>query len=53
MPEDWSVVVTDVVKSRQAIAAGLYKKVNMAGVAVISAVMNALGSQEIPYVFGR
>lgn len=52
VPEDWSVVVTDVVKSRQAIAAGLYKKVNMAGVAVISATMNALGSQEIPYVFG-
>lgn len=52
VPEDWSVIVTDVVKSRQAIAAGHYKKVNMAGVAAISAIMNALGSQEIPYVFG-
>lgn len=52
VPEEWYIVVTDVVKSRQAIAAGLYKKVNMAGVAVISAIMNALGSQQVPYVFG-
>ncbi|MEM8878668.1 MAG: DUF3095 domain-containing protein [Pseudomonadota bacterium] len=52
LPEDWWVAVTDVVKSRQAIAAGRYKAVNMAGVAAISSVMNGTGRQDLPYVFG-
>lgn len=52
VPDDWLVAVTDVVGSRKAIAAGKYKAVNVAGVAAISAIMNALGHQSIPYVFG-
>lgn len=52
VPDDWLVAVTDVVESRKAIAAGRYKAVNMAGVSVISAAMNALDSREIPFVFG-
>ena len=52
LPDNWFIAVTDVVGSRPAISQGLYKKVNMAGVAAISAVMNAVGTQEIPYVFG-
>ena len=52
VPDDWLIGVTDVVGSRGAIAEGRYKSVNMAGVAMISAVMNALGSQEIPFIFG-
>lgn len=52
VPDDWLVAVTDVVKSREAIKAGRFKPVNMAGVAIISAVMNALGHQDIPYIFG-
>lgn len=51
VPDDWFVAVTDVVKSRDAIQQGQYKAVNMAGVAMITAVMNALGHQKIPYIF--
>ncbi|MEM9278911.1 MAG: DUF3095 family protein [Pseudomonadota bacterium] len=52
VPEDWYVAVTDVVQSRAAIAAGQYKAVNMAGVSMISAIMNAVGHQDILYIFG-
>jgi hypothetical protein len=52
VPGDWVIAVTDVVRSRDHIASGRYKAVNMAGVAMISAAMNELGSREIPYVFG-
>jgi hypothetical protein len=52
VPDDWMIAVTDVVRSRDHIANGRYKAVNMAGVAMISAAMNELGSREIPYVFG-
>jgi len=52
LPDDWLIAVTDVVASRQAIKAGRFKPVNMAGVAMISAIMNALGNQDIPYIFG-
>ncbi|MEQ1944173.1 DUF3095 domain-containing protein [Mesorhizobium sp. VNQ89] len=51
VPDDWLIAVTDVVSSRKAIAAGHYKAVNMAGVGVISALMNALGTQTLPYIF--
>ena len=52
LPADWFVAVTDVVSSRKAIGDGRYKAVNMAGVSMISAIMNALGHQEIVYAFG-
>lgn len=52
LPNDWYVAVTDVVSSRKAIAEGRYKAVNMAGVSMISAIMNALGHQQIVYAFG-
>ncbi|MCX7304480.1 MAG: DUF3095 domain-containing protein [Hyphomicrobiales bacterium] len=51
-PQDWLIAVSDVVGSRKAIAAGRYKAVNMAGVALISALMNALETQDLPYIFG-
>ncbi len=53
-PVDRTTVVglSDVVDSTGAIAAGRYKAVNMAGAAVISAVMNALGHRGFPFVFG-
>ncbi|MEL7428691.1 MAG: DUF3095 family protein [Pseudomonadota bacterium] len=52
VPDDWFVAVTDVIKSRAAIAEGKYKSVNMAGASMISAIMNAVGHQELAYVFG-
>lgn len=49
---DVVVGVSDVVSSTAAIAAGRYKDVNLAGAAPISAVLNALGRQDFPFVFG-
>ncbi len=51
VPDDWLIAVTDVVGSRKAIARGRYKAVNVAGVGVISALMNALGTHSVPYIF--
>lgn len=51
LPEDWWLALTDVTNSTDAIAAGRYKAVNMAGAAAISAVMNALRRRDIPFVF--
>jgi len=50
--DDVVVGVCDVVSSTQAIAAGRYKAVNLAGAAPISAMINALGRQDFPFVFG-
>jgi hypothetical protein len=52
VPDSWFVAVTDVVQSRAAIEAGKFKAVNMAGVAMITGIMNALDHQKIPYIFG-
>lgn len=52
LPDDWWLGVSDVVDSTRAIAAGRYKAVNMAGAAVLSAIMNGVGSQDFPFVFG-
>lgn len=52
LPSDWWLAVADVVSSEQAIAAGKYKMVNMAGASVITAVLNALGRADYPFVFG-
>ena len=51
-PEDWHVVIADVVSSTAAIAAGRYKDVNMIGAACINAVLNISQKKSIPYVFG-
>ncbi len=52
VPEDWIVLLTDVVASTQAIREGRYKEVNMVGAASIAAVLNALPDLTLPYVFG-
>lgn len=52
LPDDWVVAVTDVVGSTKAIAEGRYKAVNMAGAAAISALINTIGHQNFPFVFG-
>lgn len=51
-PDDWRVVITDVIGSTKAIEAGRYKDVNSLGVASIVALRNALPEVEIPFVFG-
>lgn len=52
VPDDWSVVLTDVVGSTDAIARGRYKEVNALGVSCIVAVRNAVPDLDLPYVFG-
>jgi hypothetical protein len=51
-PEDWYVVITDVKGSTQAIERGHYKAVNSLGVASIMAVLNAVKTESVPFVFG-
>lgn len=51
-PDDWLVAVCDVLRSTEAIGAGRYKAVNMAGASVIAAAMNTLGRQRFPFAFG-
>ena len=52
LPSEWFVATTDIVASTEAIAAGRYKLVITAGASGISAVANALGHREFPFVFG-
>jgi hypothetical protein len=51
-PGDWCIALADIVDSTVAISEGNYKKVNMAGASLISAMRNSLGEQELPTVFG-
>ncbi|GGB51639.1 adenylate cyclase [Roseibium aquae] len=52
VPDDWVVLAADIVRSRDAIAQGRYREVNLVGAAVIAAVLNRLGRDRIPFVFG-
>jgi hypothetical protein len=52
LPDGWVLASADIVGSTEAIASGRYKAVNMAGASVISAILNAVGSRELPFVFG-
>jgi DUF3095 family protein len=51
LPPDWHVVMSDVRDSTIAIQSGRYKNVNTVGAATITAVLNAAGALEIPFVF--
>lgn len=52
LPDGWALVTGDIVNSTGAIRDGRYKTVNMAGAAIISAVVNAVGDHDLPFVFG-
>ncbi|HEX8386563.1 MAG TPA: DUF3095 domain-containing protein [Rubricoccaceae bacterium] len=52
VPDDWTVVLTDVVGSTVAVQAGRYRDVNYVGAASIAAVLNAAGRADVPFVFG-
>ncbi|PWE57542.1 adenylate cyclase [Metarhizobium album] len=52
LPAGWVLAIADIVDSTGAIAAGRYKDVNVAGTAVISAILNALDRHDLPFVFG-
>jgi Protein of unknown function (DUF3095) len=52
LPEDWWIVVADVMGSTKAIESGRYKDVNTVGAATIMAVINVDSACEIPFIFG-
>lgn len=52
VPNDWTVVLTDVRDSTRAIDAGRYKDVNTLGAASIVAARRVLGGLEVPFAFG-
>ncbi|MDX1679262.1 MAG: DUF3095 family protein [Akkermansiaceae bacterium] len=52
VPDEWWVVVVDIVDSTRAIENGRYRDVNTLGAAAIVAVQNALGEGRFPFVFG-
>lgn len=52
VPDDWSILVTDIAGSTRAIKQGRYKEVNFLGACAIVAVLNLAGTLEIPFVFG-
>lgn len=51
LPADWHVAMCDVRNSTKAVEAGQYKNVNTVGASAITAVLNAVGAVEIPFVF--
>ena len=52
LPQDWYILVTDIVSSTEAIEAGRYKEVNLIGACSIIAILNIATNIEIPFVFG-
>lgn len=52
VPDNWAVIVTDIVESTQAIADGKYKDINLLGACSIIVILNIVGDLEIPFVFG-
>ena len=52
IPDDWTVFLSDVVGSTNAIAAGRYKDVNTAGSLPVMAIANLVGDMNFPFIFG-
>ncbi|MFK7938761.1 MAG: DUF3095 domain-containing protein [Roseovarius sp.] len=52
LPDDWTMIVSDVVGSTKAIQRGEYKNVNMVGAAFLTAVLNVSNGVSLPFVFG-
>ncbi|WP_137387854.1 DUF3095 domain-containing protein [Rhodoligotrophos defluvii] len=52
VPDDWVLMITDVVSSTRAIAEGRYKDVNLIGASSIAAILNVAGSLKLPFEFG-
>jgi hypothetical protein len=52
VPEDWYVVITDVISSTKAIEQGKYKDVNITGALSLVAVVNLNPNENCPFIFG-
>jgi len=51
LPADWHVATCDVRNSTLAVQAGDYKHVNTVGASAVTAMLNAAGALEIPFIF--
>ena len=51
LPGDWHVATCDVRNSTLAVQAGNYKHVNTVGASAVTAMLNAAGALEIPFIF--
>ena len=51
LPGDWHVATCDVRNSTLAVQAGNYKHVNTVGASAVTAVLNAAGDTDIPFIF--
>lgn len=51
VPEDWTVIITDIKGSTKAIEQGRYRDVNKIGAATIAAAQNVI-QEDFPFVFG-
>jgi len=51
LPEDWHVATCDVRNSTLAVQAGNYKHVNTVGASAVTAMLNAAGALDIPFIF--
>lgn len=52
-PQDWWIVLTDVVNSTQAIEAGHYKEVNVVSVLAMTTLFNLMPKEiDVPFLFG-
>ncbi|MDX1958274.1 MAG: DUF3095 family protein [Leptospiraceae bacterium] len=52
VPEDWWIVITDIVNSTKAIENGRYKDVNISGAISITAIVNEKLYEQVPIIFG-
>ena len=51
LPGDWHVATCDVRNSTLAVQAGNYKHVNTVGASAVTAMLNAAGATDIPFIF--
>jgi hypothetical protein len=51
LPDDWHVATCDVRNSTRAVEAGNYKHVNTVGASAVTAMLNAAGRIDIPFIF--
>lgn len=51
-PDDWALVVTDIVGSTKSMDAGRHKIVNFVAASAIAALRNLCAPQQIPFLFG-
>jgi len=51
LPDDWHVAACDVRNSTLAVQAGNYKHVNTVGASAVTAMLNAAGALDIPFIF--